>query len=125
MVYEIYYMPDDGSDLGRGHVMFDIEYYRVKSDGGLWFSEISCLPCVSGISYFLRDHISDSGFDFAGFVSDAEEIQEIRGLLYERYSNKPKDNDESYNFHYHVFGDVLEGIIKSFSAKYGLHVNID
>ena len=54
-----------------------------------------------------------------------EEIQEIRGLLYERYNNKPKIYDEARVFHYKVFGKILKEKIEAFANKYNLHINID
>lgn len=73
--------------------MFDIEYYQKQSDRSKdWYSEIDCLPLVEGIAYFLKDSFKNKDFIFEDFVKDADEIQEIRGLLYERYNNKPQSH---------------------------------
>ena len=123
MTYQIYYNPNGG----RGYTLFDIEYYMQQSDisKDWWYSEIHCLPCVDGISYFLKDALSNKDFKFEEFVKDAYEIQEIRGLLYERYDNKPKPRTDANHFHYHIFGKGLKEKIYKFANKYKLFVNED
>lgn len=127
MVYQIYYTPKDSKNNDRGNVMFDIEYYlsksKVKND--YWFSELSCLPCVKGMVSFLKDKRNDENFNYDEFVELAEEIQEIRGLLYERYNNRPKPYDEANEFYYKVFGKILEEKLEAFANKYNLYINID
>lgn len=127
MVYQIYYTPKDSKNNDRGNVMFDIEYYlsksKVKND--YWFSELSCLPCVKGMVSFLKDKRNDENFNYDEFVELAEEIQEIRGLLYERYNNRPKPYDEARDFHYKFFGKMLKEKVETFANKYNLHINID
>jgi pyruvate/oxaloacetate carboxyltransferase len=120
-------MPKGSKDNNRGNVMFDIEYYMEKSEvkNDYWFSDIHCLPCIKGITYFLKDKQGDNNFDYDEFVNLGEEIQEIRGLLYERYNNKPKIYDEARVFHYKVFGKILEEKIEAFANKYNLHINRD
>lgn len=127
MTYQIYYMPKGSKDNNRGNVMFDIEYYMEESEvkNDYWFSDIDCLPCIEGITYFLKDKQGDNNFDYDEFVNLGEEIQEIRGLLYERYNNKPKIYDEARVFHYKVFGKILEEKIEAFANKYNLYINID
>ena len=62
MTYQIYYMQENSN---KTHVLFDIEYYLTKAKNlDEWFSEISCLPIVDGIAYFLRDKLNDEKFDF-------------------------------------------------------------
>lgn len=112
MTYKVFY---------KDKVMFDIEYFLSKSkDNTKWFSEIDCLPCVGGLSYFLKDKLSDSNFNFEKFVEDTNEIQEIRGLLYEKYDNMPKQIEEARRFHYHVFRPILDRILKSFCERFDL-----
>ena len=129
MTYQIYYMPKDFTRNSRGYVMFDIEYYREQSQTkDKWFSEIRCLPCVEGNTRFLRDvfeHKIDIDFDFEEFIKEGTEIQELRGLLYERFNNKPKENKEANHFHYHVFGETLEKLLNDFANKYKLYINKD
>lgn len=127
MTYQIYYMPKNFTRNSRGYVMFDIEYYREQSQTkDKWFSEIRCLPCVEGLTYFLKDKFNeDINFDIEEFTNAAIEIQEVRGLLYERFNNKPKEDEESREFHYHIFGKVLEKLLNDFANKYKLYINKD
>lgn len=127
MVYQIYYTPKDSKNNDRGNVMFDIEYYLSKSEvkNDYWFSELSCLPCVKGMVSFLKDKRNDENFNYDEFVELAEEIQEIRGLLYERYNNRPKPYDEARDFHYKIFGKILKEKVETFANKYNLYINRD
>ena len=129
MTYYLVYVPKDRPS--RGVVVFDIEYYKKQSDKdkNLWYSEISCLPCVEGLTLFLKDNLNDPGFDIKQFIADAIEIQEVRGLLYENtwegQNNQPKPSKEADNFHYHVFGKVIKNLFDEFAKKYGMGVNRD
>ena len=129
MTYQIYYKPETSAENSRGYVMFDIEYYRKQSQiKDKWFSEIRCLPCVEGNTRFLRDVFEDKidiDFDFEEFIKEGTEIQELRGLLYERFNNKPKEDEESREFHYHIFGKVLAKLLNDFANKYKLYINKD
>ena len=126
MTYQIYYMSKDSKNNDRDNVMFDIEYYMEKSKKtDQWFSEIHCLPCIKGITYFLKDKQTDSNFNYDEFIELAEEIQEIRGLLYERYNNRPKPYDEANEFHYKFFGKILEEKLETFVNKYNFDLNRD
>ena len=127
MTYQIYYKPENSAENSRGYVMFDIEYYCEQSQTkDKWFSEISCLPCVEGLTHFLKDKFTeDINFDIEEFTKAAIEIQEVRGLLYERFNNTPKENKEANHFHYHVFGETLEKLLNNFADKYGLYINKD
>ena len=127
MTYQIYYKPETSAENSRGYVMFDIEYYRKQSQLKYkWFSDISCLPCVEGLTHFLKDKFNeDINFDIEEFIKEGTEIQELRGLLYERFNNKPKENKEANHFHYHVFGETLEKLLNNFADKYGLYINKD
>lgn len=126
MVYQIYYTPKDSKNDDR-NVMFDIEYYMSESEvhKDYWFSELSCLPCVKGMVLFLRDKRNDENFNYDEFIELAYEIQEIRGLLYERYNNRPKPYDEANEFHYRFFGKILKEKVEAFAKKYNLDINID
>ena len=126
MTYQIYYISKDEQNNSRGYTLFDIEYYQKQSEILKdWYSEIHCLPIVEGIAHFLKDNINNKDFPFEEFVKDADEIQDIRGLLYERYDNKPKSHTDANHFHYHVFGKTLKEKIDKFANKYGLSINID
>lgn len=127
MTYQIYYKPENSAENSRGYVMFDIEYYREQSQTkDKWFSDISCLPCVEGLTHFLKDKFNeDINFDIEEFTNTAIEIQEVRGLLYERFNNTPKENKEANHFHHHVFGETLEKLLNNFADKYGLYLNKD
>ena len=126
MTYQIYYIPKGEQNNSRGYTLFDIEYYQKHSNNSkYWYSEISCLPIVEGIAYFLKDVLNNKDFIFEDFAKEADEIQEIRGLLYERYDNTPQSHTDAHHFHYHIFGKVLKEIVDKFADKYGLFVNID
>lgn len=127
MIYQIYYTPKDSKEDIR-YVIFDIGYYLLKDDineKNNWFSEIHCLPCIGGITKFLKDKLNDKDFNCDEFVTLGEEIEEIRGLLYERYDNKPKKYSAAKDFHYKVFGKVLEEKIEAFADKFDLYINRD
>lgn len=128
MTYQIYFLPKGEHDGSRGYTMFDIEYYQVKSDNSeTWYSELRSLPIVEGTSRFLDEKLngSDPDFDFEEFLKDSSEIQELRGLLFEKYDNKPKSKEEAFNFHHKVFRTVLAEKIDSYCEKYGLFLNVD
>lgn len=124
MTYQICYSPS--GEKNRCYILFDIEYYLKKwnSPEG-WYSEISCLPIVKGIYHFIKESNENKDFNLDEFVNDATDIQEIRGLLYEQYDNKPKPKSEASNFHYKIFGKILEGMLNDFANKYGLYINRD
>ena len=130
MTYYLGYTPRDKQNA-RGFVMFDIEYYKKQNEKNKeeWYSEISCLPCVDGITMFLKDKFNEPGFDYEQFIKDAYEIQEVRGLLYEHQwngqNNCPKSSKDADNFHYHIFRKVIEKLFNDFTKKYGMWINID
>lgn len=125
MTYFIGYTPKGEEDT-RGVVMFDIEYYQKESERnkGNWFSELHCLPRVEGLGAFLRDKIQEPDFDYDEFIRQAHDIEEVRGLLWERSDNKARIPKESYEFH-RDFGIDLEKKFGKFAEKYGLWVDID
>jgi len=117
MTYKIYYLD---------YPLFDIEYYLKTDDKKTgWYSEIRCLPIVEGITRFLKVKFTMKDFDYEQFIKDAEGVQEIRGLLYETYDNRPKDPEDARQFHYHVFYEALDKILHEFADKYGLFIDID
>ena len=127
MTYYLGYTRKDAPKNDRGVVMFDIEFYQKEAYGekGKYVSEIDCLPCVDGLSIFLKDKFSEPNFDYKQFIEDANEIQEIRGFLWEKHDNRPRDSKESSQFHYHVFGEELKEIFKKFCNKYNLWIGED
>ena len=127
MTYQIYFIPKGAPEDSRGHTLFDIEYFLIhgERDKDKWFSDISCLPIVEGIAYFLKDAFADTNFNLEEFIKDANDIQEFRGCLFEYFYNKPKPMEEAHYFHYNVFGKILKEAVNSFAEKYGLYVNID
>ena len=127
MVYQICYTPKDAKPGSRGVCMFDIEYHMKQSekDKEKWYSELHCLPCVDGLCYFINDKAKDKDFNIDQFVKDATEIQEIRGFLYERNDNRPKEYEEANEFHYHKFRKAFEDILNNFKYKYDLWINVD
>ena len=130
MTYYLGYTPRDKQNT-RGFVMFDIEYYKKQNAKNKeeWYSEISCLPCVDGITMFLKDKFNEPGFDYKQFIMDASVIQEVRGLLYEHrwngQDNCPKSYKDAYNFHYHIFSKVIEKLFDDFTKKYGMWIDRD
>ena len=130
MTYYLGYTPKDQQNT-RGVVMFDIEYYTKQSDKDKeeWYSEIHCLPCVDGLTLFLKDKFNEPGFDYKQFIMDASVIQEVRGLLYEHrwngQNNYPKSYKDAYNFHYHIFSKVIEKLFDDFTKKYGMWIDRD
>ena len=113
----------------KEYTLFDIEFYQAKSktekDKDCWYSEISCVVCVIGITHFLKDKLNDPTFNVDEFIKDSEKIQEIRGWLWETHNNKLCDLDTNSQRHYHVFKPELDEIIKSYCEKYGFSINID
>jgi hypothetical protein len=90
-----------------------------------WYSEINCGVCVKGISKFLQDKLKDVSFNIDEFITDSEEIQEIRGWLWETHENNLCNLDACSERHYHKFKPELDNIIKNYCQKYGLSINVD
>lgn len=127
MTYYLGYTPKGAPKNSRGTVVFDIEYYQKQNEKNKeeWYSEISCLPCVDGLTLFLKDKFNEPGFDYKQFIEDGNQIQEIRGLLWEWRDNKPRNSKEASEFHYHIFGEEIKNIFNSFCKKYGLWMGVD
>lgn len=118
----------------REYTLFDIEWYMAldetkKSNEDRWYSEMDVCVCVRGISKFLRNRLIDEcvygGFDLDEFIEDSEQIQELRGWLWETHDNSLCDMDACSNRHYHVFQPELYDIIDKYCEKYGFYKNID
>lgn len=125
MTYQIIYRPNGIENRSGEMVMFDIEYYLKEFENKLWYSEISCVPIIKGLTCFFKDRFKDENFNHIEFMEDATHIQEIRADLYEKNDNKPKVFDDARNFHYKVFGNHLTEKLRWFAEKYGLVINVD
>lgn len=128
MVYQIYY----GDDRPR-RVMFDIEVYlaindRHKDDEDKWYVEMHSSAYISGAVEFLMDKAHHKDFDmnflFYEFRDDCNELEELRGWLWETHNNHPrtmkeasKDKDE--------WMEYIRKKIYNFAEKYSLYVNED
>lgn len=117
-------------DINYGKdTLFDIEYYQAKDETktskDCWYSEISCVVCVRGITHFLMNKLNDPSFNTEEFIKDSVNIQEIRGWLWETHNNKLCDLDTCSQRHYHEFKPELDKIVESFCDKYGFSINID
>lgn len=125
MVYYLGYTQKDKPNT-RGVVLFDIEYYQKQDEKykSLWHSEIHCCSCVRGIGAFIKDKLNEPGFDYEQFINDAEEIEQIRGLLWERHNNQSRLAKESDEFHYQ-FGKEIKEIFVTFTEKYGMWIRED
>lgn len=125
MIYQIIYKsPNDNKE----YCMFDIEYYKDHPEycKDKWISEIRCTTIVEGLVMFVRDMIqAKENFDCATFIEDAAQLQEVRGLLFEKFDNKPRTDRESDVFHYHIFAKSLRLLLDAFCDKYGCRLNVD
>lgn len=127
MVYQIYY-----GDSRPRQVLFDIEIYLsiVEEDcatKGLWFVELHSHSSISGAVDFLWETFANKGgvfFSLEEFKKDCNELEELRGWLWETHNNHPrtmkeasKDKDE--------WMEYIRKKIYDFAKKYGLFVNED
>lgn len=118
-------------DINYGkYTLFDIEYYitqfeNSKDKTNSWHSELSSCTRVKGISKFLQDKLGNTKFDVDEFIRDSEEIQELRGWLWEKHSNNLTDMNSCSDRHYHVFKPELDQIIDNYCKNYGFTINID
>ena len=120
MIFEIGWGDEDPTSP-----LFDIEFFQNKVGDNAWSSELHVLPCVEGITRFLQSKRNDDKFNYDEFISDAYEIQELRGWLYERDGNKVTTLEENDKLHYKKRLPYLKDIFKIFANKYGLYVSED
>ena len=65
MTYQIYYMPKDMEDNGRGFRMFDIEYYEMQSPhekdkcGGS--NDVERIEVLVNRIFTINEHVQDYG----------------------------------------------------------------
>ena len=113
----------------RKETLFDIEFYLQKDetikDENNWNSELHCQPLVRGISRFLQEKLKDESFNIDEFIKDSEEIQEIRGWLWEKHDNNLLDGKSAKKRHDVEFDPELKEIINTYSKKYGFSITTD
>ena len=122
MVYQIYY-----GDKRPGETLFDIEIYLMyeeymKDQEDKWMVELHCTPVVSSSVNFVRNVLRPELVD--DFIRDCEEIENLRGWIWERHSNKPRTVVEATKDEIN-WKKYIEGRIKYFCEKYGLYLNVD
>lgn len=120
MVFEIYWGEDFSKH--RGWTMFDIEYYQEESKRvpGKYHSDIHVRPCVEGLFRFFDSIKDNENFNKEEFIKDANEIQTLRGWLFEVASYTIKDKS-----HYGEKYKYIRNKIYNFVNKYNLYLNID
>ena len=113
----------------NNYTLFDIEFYCAKNDtkntDEAWYSELNVCTCVRGISNFLKDNINKEDFNLCTFINDSEVIEELRGWLWEKHSNKLCTIGACEERHYHIFKPELDNIINQYCHKYNLTANVD
>lgn len=120
MIFDIYWgrdvnNPDDWSSL------FDIEYFRKKSDvSGEYYTDISVLPCAEGLLRFYDHKKDDPEFNKEEFIADCVVIQELRGWLFEVAVYTIKDES-----HYGERYKCIKRIIDDFVKKYDVYLRVD
>lgn len=139
MVYQIYY-----GDSRPRQVLFDIEFYSaldetVKEkkpdwhDEKKWYVELHSISFISGAINFIAikaiNYTADKlkgvpSFDWDEFKKDCEELEELRGWLWESHDNRRRTIKE-VNRDMEEWGKYIKEKIYAFADKYGLHVNED
>ena len=118
MIYQVYY-----GDKRPGQVLFDIEIY-MKPDKGedLWHVELHSHSFISGAIDFILDNLDKSKRD--EFKKDSEELEELRGWIWERHQNGPRMRHYA-NSDMRDWTAYVDAKLRGFCDKYGLHLNID
>lgn len=111
------------------NVMFDVETYLKQSDceptKGLWNSEIRVHALSKGISQYVFDKIKDEEV-LREFQDDCDEIEELRGWLWEQKGNSLLPQKEASDRHYSEIVAHVKTVLKEFCEKYGdLFINED
>jgi len=118
----------------ENYTLFDIEWYMAldetkKPNEDRWYSEMDVCVCVRGIAKFLKEKLTScsisGNFNLDEFIKDSEQIQELRGWLWETHNNSLCDVDSCEKRHYHVFKPELDAIIKTYCDKYGFSISVD
>ena len=122
MTFQIYWGEDFTKH--RGYTMFDIEYYQTRVDKNKWQSEIHVLPCVEGLVRYTFAQKDNPDFYIEDFIRDSEEIQELRGWLWERDGTHNQPSEDS-SLHYGERYKYIENLLDEYAKKYGVYVNRD
>lgn len=122
MIYQIYYE----NETGHRQVMFDIEVYisevKENKNYGKWYVEMHSDSFVSGVVDFIVDKLDRNQKD--EFKTDCEELEELRGWLWETHSNYPRTMKEASDDRT-IWMEYIKDKVYTFSKKYGLYVNED
>lgn len=124
MIYYIRYNKED-----EKYTMFDIEYYlkEFNSEKKEWLSEIHVSIIPNGYTRFLADKLREEAFDTFNleyFIQDVNKIDNLRGLLYECYDNRPRSFSDAKVFQ-REFGEKIKKILTEFVEKYNLSLEVD
>lgn len=122
MTFQIYWGEDFTKH--RGYTMFDIEYYQTRVDKNKWQSEIHVLPCVEGLVRYTFAQKDNPDFYIEDFIRDSEEIQELRGWLWERDGTHNQPSEDS-NLHYGDRYKYIDSKLHDYAKKYGMYVSRD
>lgn len=129
MVYQIYY--------GNREVLFDIEIYLKISEDAWdkkrlkfttdknWFVELHSNGFISGAVDFIRKNRDLYTEDeWKQFKKDCEELEKLRGWLWETHENSPRRLDEAKK-DFKEWCIYVENKIRAFADTYGLNINQD
>lgn len=119
MVFQIRY---EYSDKQRPMCLFDIECYITEED----VVELHCHTCVAGImKYAYNVLLKQDDKVKENFVKDAEQIEELRGWLWEVY--KAQNSKKTAKEQYSEVLDSLRVALNDFCDKYpgDIYVNED
>lgn len=124
MIYYINYNTN-----GEKYTMFDIEYYlkEFNIEKAERLSEIHCSIIPNGYTHFVADKLREEAFysfNLEEFIQDVNKIDNLRGLLYEFYNNKPRPLLDAKLF-YNEFGEKIKKILTEFVEKYNLTLEVD
>jgi len=124
MVYKIYYRKKD--DVRPRRVLFDIEIYLVQDDhrSDKWYTELHSSSFVSGVTAYLFDKFNEGGFDISQFNMDCEDIEELRGWIWEVCDNRPIIKDSARS-RMEIETEEIDQRIRTFADKYGLEISTD
>jgi hypothetical protein len=123
----IYYIKYNAN--GELYTMFDIEYYlkEFNSEKAEMLSEIHVSIIPNGYTHFVADKLREEAFEsfnLEDFIKDVNKINNLRGLLYEWYDNRPRQLSDAKIFH-NEFGDKFKKILTEFVEKYNLSLEVD
>lgn len=127
MVFQVYF--GENIDTDRRKVLFDIEfyltYYTNNDDEKLWYSEIRTLPIAENFVDYVLQNKSFSDDKWNKFKKYCENIEWLRGWLYEVNDNKSLPMKEASDRHYKNFLPKLKEMIHNFAKEFDLMINED